>query len=296
MTKSLFSVCAWLLFVVEASADAGWYERYVALAKGENTDSLCSFIEEWEKAEGDTPDVYAAWFNYYIRLAKHEVVTLNTAPPEDGEALQLLNDSTGEAAGYLYSDVSYNDSLLQLGYDKIDQAIAKYPSRLDLPFGMISLLLLQGKYDQALAEMGRVITRSGQNDNHWLWTLNEPVEDGESVFKGSMQDYFGQLYDAEQDSLASCLTDWMIDRYPHDVVFRSNKASLLAVKGDLATALSLYLAILEDAPEDAIVISNIAYIYKKQGDKENARKYYRRLMDIGDEEMKAFAEEELKKL
>ena len=79
-------------------------------------------------------------------------------------------------------------------------------------------------------------------------------------------------------------------------MFRSDKASLLAITGNSDQALPLFLSIHKDYPDDNIVISNIAYIYKTMGDKENALKYYRLLSKCDDEEMEELAREAISEL
>ena len=88
----------------------------------------------------------------------------------------------------------------------------------------------------------------------------------------------------------------MLQYYPDDVVFRSNKASLLAISGNTDEALPLFLSIHDDNPDDYIVTSNIAFIYKQKEDKENALKYYRILSECGDEEMEELARKAISEL
>ena len=79
-------------------------------------------------------------------------------------------------------------------------------------------------------------------------------------------------------------------------MFRSDKASLLAITGNSDQALPLFLSIHKDYPDDNIVTSNIAYIYKTMADKENALKYYRLLSECGDEEMEELARQAISEL
>ena len=190
----------------------------------------------------------------------------------------------------MYEVQVFDDSLLAIAHEKIDRAISLYPDRLDLPFGKLAVLFRLEDYDSAMPVLHQVIERSHLNGNRWTWTLNTPVgEDGETMFKSSMQDYFSRLFDAELDDKAMQLVEWLLQYYPDEVMFRSDKASLLALTGNNDQALPLFLSIHKDYPDDNIVTSNIAYIYKTMGDKENALKYYRLLSECGDEEMEKLA-------
>jgi hypothetical protein len=104
--------------------------------------------------------------------------------------------------------------------------IKRFPDRLDLPFGKVTMLFRQHLYSEAMQELRHVLNRSKKNGNKWLWTLNQPLEDAEDVLKDSMQDFFAQLYDAGQSDDASQLVEWLLQLYPTDIIFRSNKASI----------------------------------------------------------------------
>ena len=277
-----------------ADAQNAWYEKYLSCVNDSDVHAWKTVIEQWEQAEPESPDVYAAWYNYYIKLAMTDVVALTTTAPEDNqEALQLM-DSTGVVAGYMYGIESYNDSILQIGYQKLDTSIRRFPDRLDLPFGKVAMLFRQQLYAEVMQELRHVLDRSEKNGNRWLWTLNQPVDDGEYILKESMQDYFAQLFDAGQSDYASQLDEWMLQLYPTDIIFRSNKASLLAIDKRYSEALPIYLSIYEDNPDDIIVASNIAHIYYTLGDKEAILKYYSKLVQCGDSEIEAIAKQRIK--
>jgi tetratricopeptide (TPR) repeat protein len=224
-----------------------------------------------------------------------EVIQMTSVPPQDGQQALEMEGSEGESA-YMYSKQVYNDSLIAIAFEKIDKAIRLYPDRLDLPFGKIHMLFTLEDYEKAMPAIHQVIERSHLNGNQWTWTLGKPVEDGKEAFKSSMQDYFRRFYDAELENEAMQITEWMLQYYPDDVVFRSNKASLLAISGNTDEALPLFLSIHDDNPDDYIVTSNIAFIYKQKEDKENALKYYRILSECGDEEMEELARKAISEL
>ncbi|WP_051651978.1 M48 family metallopeptidase [Prevotella sp. P6B1] len=291
----LFLACVIAQFSYGATVSENeWYEKYLSCAKDSDLRVLKAIIEQWEQAEPESPDVYAAWYNYYIKLALTDVVTLTTIPPEDNQKALQFVDSTGVVAGYMYDTKAFNDSIIQIGYQKLDVAIRLYPDRLDLPLGKVTMLFRQDHYSEAITELWRVIDYSEKNGNRWLWTLNQPVEDGVYVFKDSMQDYFVQLVDAEQSDFAQQLVDRMLQLYPSDIIFRSDKASLLAIANRYSEALPLYLSIYKDNPDDIIVASNIAHIYYTQGDKKQTVKYYSKLVQCGDSEIEDIAKQRIK--
>ena len=290
-----------LLFIITNSlsivnAQNDWYGKYLSCVRDSDVHTWKVMIEQWEQAEPESPDMYAAWYNYYMKLAMTDVVTLTTTAPKDNqEALQII-DSTGVVAGYMYGIESYNDSIIHLGYQKLDTAIRLFPDRLDLPFGKVTMLFRQQLYSEAMQVLRHVLKRSEENGNKWLWTLNQPLDDAENILKDSMQDYFAQLFDAEQSDYALQLVEWMLQLYPSDIIFRSDKASLLAISERYSEALPIYLSVNKDAPDDVIVASNIAHIYYILGNKKATLKYYSKLVNCGDIEIESIAKQRIKEI
>ena len=289
-----------LLFILNFSnsvnAQNEWHEKYLECVHDSDIHVLKNLIEQWEKVEPQSPDVYAAWYNYYVKLAKDDVVALTKVEPKGNQETLMLADSTGAIAGYLYSANTYNDSIMQIAYNKLDDAIRLFPDRLDLPFGKITVLLQQERYPDVMQVLHQVIEQSKNNGNKWLWTLNQPLDDAEDIFKDSMQDYFIQLFDDGQSNDAQQLIEWLLQLYSKDIMFRADKASILAISERYSEALPIYLSIYKDDPNDIIVTSNIAHIYYIQGDKKATLKYYSKLVNCGDSEIEEVAQKRIKEI
>lgn len=296
--KRFFLVTYFLaLATIGLNAQQKWYDKYKKLLNDSDTVALKDCICQWEKAEPKSPDVIAAWYNYYIKRAMTEVLNLSTVKPVDGtQYFELQNDTTKETTGYLYGQTEYNDKLMQAAYAKIDEGIKEFPDRIDLPFGKVHMLLKQGLYDDALSELSKVIERSKVNHNQWLWTLNKPITDGKEFLIDTMQDYFNQLIDIQDNKPAYELNEMMLAAYPEDIRIRSNKASLLGMKGNYAEALPLFASIHKDAPEDDIVAFNLAICYEKTGDKKNAIANYQPLANSKNADIATAARQALRSL
>ena len=296
--KRFFLVTSFVaLATIGLNAQQKWYDKYKKLLNDSDTVALKNCICRWEKAEPKSPDVIAAWYNYYIKRAMTEVLNLSTVKPVDGtQYFELQNDTTKETTGYLYGQTEYNDKLMQAAYAKIDEGIKEFPDRIDLPFGKVHMLLKQGLYDAALSELSKVIERSKANRNQWLWTLNKPITDGKEFLIDTMQGYFNQLLDIDDNKPAYKLNEMMLTAYPEDIRLRSNKASLLGMKGNYAEALPLFASIHKDAPEDDIVAFNLAMCYEKTSDKKNAISLYQQLINSKNTDIATAARQALRSL
>ena len=160
-----------LLFIIltagitgHLAAQASWYERYRECINDSSLEYTRQVIEQWEQAEPESADVYAAWFNYYYKMSRDEVMQMTPIPPEDGRQALEFEDSTG-APIYMYEVQVFDDSLLAIAHEKIDRAISLYPDRLDLPFGKLAVLFRLEDYDSAMPVLHQVIERSHLNGN-----------------------------------------------------------------------------------------------------------------------------------
>lgn len=285
-----------LMLTAASQAQNALISRFKEAMGNRDTTAMKAVLMEWGREDSLPADYYAARFNYYLLGAMTGEVALTTDKPHDVDEALVLTDSTGNVAGYMYEKTMYGGDCLQQAMDAITEGIGLYPDRLDLRFGMVHLLMQMSLFEEAVDVLKTTLEQSAENGDAWLWTADEPVEDGTYMMTDSYQTYFNNLFQAEQDSLGMALVDCVLARYPDNVVFKSDKAALLAMGGDNEKALELFLSIHRDAPDDEIVMSNIAHLYRLTGDRAKAVEYYKRLAQSDDSYVKEQAEEALKEL
>ena len=282
-----------LLFVTPLFAQDKYHDEFVQLLNNSDTATIASYIKKWENEKGKTADVYAAWFNYYILKKRSEPILFTDSQPK-GESLAVV-DSTGNAVAFL-GDLGMHSVNLNLAINTINEGIQKFPDRADLAFGKTRILFSSGEYDMALKELHRVLDRSVENNNRWKWSSDVSIPDGMKMLTETFHGYFSELYNEKLDSVAMVLVDDVLAHYPENVYFLNNKGALLAMSGNEKEALGFFEKIHVIDPSDEIVISNIAFLNKKFGNKKEAKKYYKKLLGSKNEELKSAAEEALKDL
>ncbi|MDR1678928.1 MAG: tetratricopeptide repeat protein [Prevotellaceae bacterium] len=242
-------------------------------------------LEAWEKAKPNDAELYTSYYNYYFFKSKEEIVSLTTEVPE-GEAL-ILTDSLGKTAGYMGSQLFYDENLLQKAMEKIDKGIELFPDRLDMRFGKIYGLQQAKKWQQFTDEIVKAIQYSKINKNQWTWTNNEKWEGTEVDFLASIQDYQYALYNTEDDALLPnmrTIAEEVLKVYPNSVENLSNIAITYLLTEEYDKAIDFLKKAEKINPKDCIVLNNIAESYKRKGDKENAIKYYEKVIKNGNEQ------------
>jgi tetratricopeptide (TPR) repeat protein len=228
-----------------------------------------------------------------------EVLQLGQNP--NGKEALALQDSLGKTAAYLYQgdNIGYNSRKVGLAKKTIDEAISKFPDRLDLRFGKVYMLGELQQWTPFTEEIVKTLDRSSKNKNAWKWRDDKPVEEAQNFLIGNVQSYFNQLYDTEDDALLSnmqTISETVLKYYPNDVMNLSNLGAIRLMKSDFDAALPLFLKAEKLSPEDGVVINNIALCYEKKGDKKNAIAYYSKLLVKADAGTKAKIEARIRKI
>lgn len=271
-----------------------YYTKFVEILNKQDTAEVASYIKKWEKAKGKTADIYVAWFNYYLLKKNYDPISISTDVPE-GKGF-ALRDSVGKTVGYISESGMSTSENLNMAIKTLGEGIKNFPDRIDMAFGLIHTLLSYSQYDLAMKEVHRVLERSLVNKNIWKWSSDTPAQGKEDFLIECLHDYFTQLYEVQQDSLAMVLVDDVLAHYPDNVYFLNNKGALLANNGKEKEALAVFMKIHKINPTDDIVTSNIAYINMQLGNKGEARKYYKLLLNSEDEGIRADANAFLKEL
>lgn len=254
-------------------------------------------LEKWEKADPNNPELFTSYFNYYFSQSRQEFVSLTTDQP-DGESLSL-QDSTGKTAGFLGSQISYNQETLKKAFDKIEQGIKLYPNRLDMRFGKIYAQGQLEDWENFTDEIVRTIRYSSENKNQWVWTNNEKKKDGKEILLSSLQDYQLSLYNTGDDKLLinmRTIAEEILKYYPNHVASLSNLSITYLLTGEYEKGIEPLLRAEKLDPTDAIVLSNIAQGYKLKGEKEKAIQYYKKAIKHGDEQTAAYSRQQIAEL
>ena len=273
-------------------------ERFSALFEKKDTAGQRILLEEWQQNDSNDAELYIGWFNYYINLSKTGGLRLDTRVKEGEEAL-MLQDSNSDTVAFILEETFYQQQLLDEGFRNIEKGISKHPKRLDMRFGHIYMLGENQQYDRFTEEIVNAIHYSDKIKNQWLWSEGKPLEDAENFMLTSLQDYVMTLYNTMDDSLMKKIGEiatTVLRYHPKHVESLSNLALVHLVAGEYEKALEPLLSAEKLSPDDWIVLNNIAYAYKNLGEKKKARKYYEKVLKLGDEDAQARAREELEKL
>jgi tetratricopeptide (TPR) repeat protein len=294
MKKILTSL---ILLIPAITYGQDYQSEFQSHCQTQDTVKQLEVLQKWKKDSPNDPELFTSYFNYYFSKSRKEVMTLSTEEPT-GQGL-TLTDSTGKTAGYMGSQIHYDDGDFNKGISKINEGIKNHPNRLDMRFGKIYSYGQKKDWETFTTNVIATVEYSEQNNNQWTWTNNSIYKGGKEGFLKSLQDYQLQLYNTGDDDLLinmRRIANAILKVYPNHVASLSNLSITYLLTKQYDKAISALKKAEQIDPEDYIVLSNIAHGYKLKGDKNMAIAYYKKVVKYGDEGAKSFAKEQIEML
>lgn len=288
-------VCIAFFFGSFSMLGQDYYAKFIDLFQNHyEAGAIKNLLDEWNEKSPNDVQYYVAGFNFYFNESKQELVHLDSNPG-DKENL-VLKDSLNATAGYMYSQTTYNDSVFSISQKFLIDGIAKFPKRLDLRFGRIFALGEAKKFDVFTDEILEVIKISKATDLDWIWQDNKPLDDKVNFFKNAIQDYQNTLYNEKEDANMMKIAVAMVAYFPNDEIVLSTLGSCYLLDNKPSEALPIFLKANAINSDDTIILNNLGETYLKLNDTVTAKSYFQKMIEIGDEETKKYAEAKLKSI
>jgi tetratricopeptide (TPR) repeat protein len=298
MKRTFLLLSGLLVFMMQVNGQT-MLNQFNDLLSKDDTIAQTQFLEKWEISSKNDPDLYVAYFNFFYKKSRKEVVRIEKTPRAGQKAFQILDTLTKQPIGYMFSDIFYEPQIIDKGFKYIDIGIEKFPTRLDMRFGKIYLLGEIGDYDSFSKEIIKAIDYSQEINYKWLWKENKPMDDAKDSFLGDIQSYQVQIYNTGNDSLLNYMAqiaEEVLKFHPTHIESLSNLSVVYMIQKEYDKALEKLLEAEKINPKDYIVLSNIAQAYKLKGDKVNSIKYYELISKYGNDDAKQYSKDQIKQL
>jgi hypothetical protein len=112
-----------LFIVISLSAEGqSFKQQFNDLVSKKDTAAQFKLLNKWEATDSNDPELYVAYFNFYVNKSKKDIIKLGDNP-NGKDAFQIMDTDTTkkEPVAYMYSDIYYDPYFLNKGFDYADK-------------------------------------------------------------------------------------------------------------------------------------------------------------------------------
>lgn len=262
-----------------------------------DTASQRILLQKWDTENNQDPDLYVAYFNYFVNRSKQEIIELSSnTEGKTYDDIRNSNKTRKDPIGFINGISIFNPYLIKKGFYYADKGIEIAPTRLDIRFGKIFIFSKMKDWSNFTEEIIKAIDYGANMENKWIWKDNKPLEEPKVFLFENIQTYQTLLYDTNDDGLLNYMkqiAETVLKYYPENVESLSNLSIVYITNNEYDKALIPLLKAAKIAPTDNTVLSNIAHAYKMKGDKTNAIVYYKLVQKYGDIDSSNYAQQQI---
>jgi tetratricopeptide (TPR) repeat protein len=273
-------------------------EKLKELRKAEDHAAIEQFLKESRESQQDNPDYYAMASNYWWERASQ--VVISTAPSKPG-GISMRDVDSDKETGSIQSSGDLSPQLRKNAKAMAAEGFKRFPHRMDLGLGLAWTQLRSGDPADAVATLKKVLKESSERPKTLKWMENASLPEPAAKFipeaiQGYTSDLFGRGTD-KADALCKELCLATTEAYPNHPYAYNVMAGLADAKGNKEEALKHLKTAHAKAPQDALVLANLADFLRAAGKVGEATDAYRKLLKLKiDPELQTHAQESLKAL
>lgn len=280
-------------------AFADFRETYLQLLDEGKFIELEQHLTMWQRAGGKDPEVFIAWFNYYINRKLKTGMAIDTSINTKKPHMIITDPKSGKTVGYLGDKVYYDYDDVRSAIRYLDTGIGYASNRLDMYFGKIHILGAIDEFDKQATVVMQVLELAHNNKHTWLWSQNKPVPDAKQFLLDNIQSYYDLWFKRQTKSSLDAIlavSSRQIALFPDDMYAYNILSYYYNIQGKKSEAMQVLLKAFSIKKDDYIIIGNIGMLYEDLNDKENARKYFTLMIQSKDPGISDWAKNKLKKL
>ena len=252
-----------------------YYEEAVPYLKEGKQVELEKLIAKWTVEAPNDPDLFVIKYNLENQRAYEPMVMMSDVKPENGPYMLSKNDK-GEDV-FIYETMNINKDGIKDAAAVLEEALKIHPVRVDMWFGLIRTYLDGSFWKEAEETFYRCLEELEKTDNNWLWMNNkEIVHNGDRTeydndFILTTHDYIAYLHmqpEPETYYAAQRMTDAMLKFFPSNPVLLNLVAVDYFKLGELDKGIGYLEKAFEIAPNDMVIVGNLAYFSCVKNDRE----------------------------
>ena len=295
------SIVLFFILLVSFRIFADYKSEYDNLLSARNLEGIAALLPKWEKAEPKNPELYIAYFNYYLLKGQRSTHSLDTYKKDNSNSLALVDQKTNKIAGYLNNNIWYEKEDVDKALSYLEKGLKFGKNRLDMYFGRIHILGEIGEYEKQSQKIIEVLKLGKEINHKWLWSMNEviPASESERIFLVSINEYYKALLQKSEPKTflaAEKACAAQLKLYPKDVEVHNYLALAYIGQGKIQEALNVLLKADKLAKEDYTILFNMASCYETLKQYDKAKECYLRIKKNPNKQVQDMADQKLSEL
>jgi tetratricopeptide (TPR) repeat protein len=264
-----------------------------------------SVLAAWKAHKGEAdPQYWVAAANLWANMGTHSTIELSSGPPNGkDDGLELKSDD-GKVAGSIHRGPTTHDAdKFRRAIGFLDEAIKRFPQRLDLYVGRSDLYRTIPDLDGELAALTSLARdpHPATPDGKLERAPGQPLDMSFERYAVDMLNAYSREHfeqeSPEGDVAGVAVARLLVRLYPKYPQGYNLLALAASLKKDWPEARKQLELALVQAPDDVLVIGNLGYCAEQMGDKAGAIARYRRVLELDrDPDESARAKERLEAL
>ncbi|EMB22467.1 tetratricopeptide repeat protein [Treponema denticola] len=295
------SIVLFFILLVSFRIFADYKSEYDNLLSARNLEGIAALLPKWEKAEPKNPELYIAYFNYYLLKGQRSTHSLDTYKKDNTNSLALVDQKTNQIAGYLNNNIWYEKEDVDKALSYLEKGLKFGKNRLDMYFGRIHILGEIGEYEKQSQKIIEVLKLGKEINHKWLWSMNEviPASESERIFLVSINDYYKALLQKSEPKTflaAEKACAAQLKLYPKNIEVHNYLALAYIGQGKIQEALNVLLKADKLAKEDYTILFHMASCYETLKQYDKAKECYLRIKKNPDKQVQDMADQKLSEL
>lgn len=295
------SIVLFFILLVSFRIFADYKSEYDNLLSARNLEGIAALLPKWEKAEPKNPELYIAYFNYYLLKGQRSTHSLDTYKKDNSNSLALVDQKTNQIAGYLNNNIWYEKEDVDKALSYLEKGLKFGKNRLDMYFGRIHILGEIGEYEKQSQKIIEVLKLGKEINHKWLWSMNEviPPSESEHFFLISINEYYKALLQKSEPKTflaaeKACVAQLKL--YPKNIEVHNYLALAYIGQGKIQEALNVLLKADKLAKEDYTTLFNMASCYETLKQYDKAKECYLQIKKNPNKQVQDMADQKLSEL
>jgi tetratricopeptide (TPR) repeat protein len=274
----------WLLVLslvvagIGIAAEQDYATRFKELREQKVDAQIEPLLNEWREKRPEDPDAWITSANYYFNQRQ---VMISTKKPDKGD-FSLTDQKTGKVAGSI--SFEQDKTAVKHAADILQEAITKFPDRLDIWCGLAFIQQETGNFDAELSTLKKMVGHARDHSAQLKWLKGEKLPESPDRFIPEKLHSYGLYYEKkenpEDDKRFLEMAMFTAGQFPNHPYAFNDVAMYYSVSRDNAKAREWLEKANRIDPTDTLVMMNLGHICTKLGDNRSAQKWYEKVIKV----------------